>query len=135
MPQSNVVADPITPHQGNGTSPVELSTEARDALVARARDIIAGRMPPPELGSTPEIDAHMQREYGHLEPPPTTEALRFLKNQLLLDAHHSGQVVACLLLDNDELAVLAVGQHEVQALLQSLSDEQGSKVVVVYPGV
>lgn len=120
------------PSSGNGecATEVELPSEKTDALLGRARDILAGRIQPPALVVPPEVEQFLQREFRECEPQPTAEALRRITERLCLEAHYGGQPVACFTTLAGTLAVLASGDVEVEALLRGLSVEEASKVVV-----
>jgi hypothetical protein len=134
------VADDKTsiPPIANGSPSAEetsLSPGKKAALISRAKDVIAGRIPPPALIVPPEVERFMQREFaeefGWREPPPTPEAIRHIREQLSLQAHYKGKAVACFTNPDGSLAVLAEGQPEIGALFEGLSEEEEVKVVIM----
>lgn len=112
------------------STPPAGSGPAGPVVVGRAKDIIAGRIQPPALVATPEIETFLQREFGNVQQRPTEEAIRRITERLCLEAHFGGQPVACFTTPAGTLAVLASGERDVEALLRGLSDEEQAKVVV-----
>lgn len=103
----------------------------RDAdVVARAREVIAGRVRPPVLATPPDVEAFLRREFADKEPPPTPEAIRRLTEHLTLQAKYADCPVAVFTNADGSLAVVAVGESEIRALLDGLSPEEKSKVMV-----
>jgi hypothetical protein len=121
-----------SPNVGNShaVSENDLTPESIDRLVARAKDIIAGRVRPPALVVPPEIEELLRREFAGFNPPPTPEAIRYITDRLSLEAHYKGQPVACFTTTEGIQAVLAVGEREIWPLLEGLSDEEEAKVVI-----
>ena len=109
----------------------DLTPEAKAALVARAKDVIAGRIPPPPIIAPLAVEEFMQREYANYDPPPTAAALRDIREDLSLQAIYAGVPVACFTMPGGFLAVLGVGEQEIWAILKGLSDQEQSKVVVM----
>ena len=141
MSQGNLVQEaggknlPL-PNPANTESAKEeaLAPERKDALVNRAKDIIAGRTPPPELIAPPEVRQFLNREFGEAERKPTADALRRATEWLSLEAHYAGRPVACFTTRAGGLAVMASGEIEVEAVLRGLSDDERAKVVVIDSG-
>lgn len=106
-------------------------SQAKDALILRAKDAIAGRTRPPALATPPEVDEFLRKEFGGVEPPPTREALRRIADRLSLESLYGGRPVACFTMADGGLAVLACGGREIEALLRGLSDEEAAKVVIL----
>jgi hypothetical protein len=141
MPQNIVnvtdTKDGIT-RIANGSPPTAespLSPEKKDALIARAKDVIAGRIPPQALIVPPEVELFMKREFAEefawREPPPTPKAVRHITEQLSLQAHYKGKAVACFTNPDGSLAVLAAGEKEIWALLEDLTEEERVKVLIM----
>jgi hypothetical protein len=121
------------PVPSNGTphpSRTELTPEARDALVARARAILAGCMPAPPLPVPEWIGPYLAQQFAGYEPPPTAEAVRYQTEQLALQDAYRGDPVALYRTDDGVLTVLARGEGEVRALFQGLTDEEDAKVLL-----
>lgn len=97
-------------------------------LVARARDIIAGRVVPPALVPPPEVVAFLERESA--TAPASPAALRHLTSQLTLQTRYAGRAIACFVPPGGEPVVLAVGDTEIEELLRALTEEEGARVVV-----
>ena len=114
---------------------IALTPEKKDSLITRAKDIIAGQVPPPPLIVSPEVELFMKREFAEefawREPPPTPEALRHITEQLSLRAYYKGKAVACFTNPDGSLAVLASGEMEIRALLEELTDEERVKVLIM----
>jgi hypothetical protein len=108
----------------------DLTPEKIDTLVARAKDIIAGRVRPEALALTPEIEKFLKRESEKWNPPPTPEAIRFISDRLSLEAHYKGEPVALFTTADGIQAVLAVGEREICTLLERLSMEEEAKVLI-----
>jgi hypothetical protein len=107
-----------------------LTPEKKDALITRAKDIIAGRIHPEPLPVPQYILDFFEREFAGYDPPPTPEAIRFQTDRLSLEAHYKGQPVAVFKTVDGVQAVLAVGEPEIGALFEGLSDEEESKVII-----
>jgi hypothetical protein len=105
-------------------------TASGTELIQRAKDVIAGRVPPPVLVPPPEVEQFLRREFEHCEPPPTALALRRIADRLTLDATYRGEPVAVFTHSGGALAVLAAGEREIIALLDGLDDVERSKVMV-----
>jgi len=114
-------------HEGNGK---ELSAEARDAMIRRAKDILAGRTTPPELEPPQFVLDWFQKEFAGYNPPPTPEAMRDLIEHATLQAHFRGVPIAACRVDG-KIAVLAVGNEEIRALLTVLVDPEAPRVVIL----
>jgi hypothetical protein len=101
---------------------------ATGALVARARDIIAGRVVPPALVPPPEVVAFLESERA--SAPASPAALRHLTSQLTLQVRYAGRAIACFVPPGGEPVVLAVGDTEIEELLRALTEAEGARVVV-----
>ena len=99
-------------------------------LVARAKAIIAGRLPPPAMDTPAFIAEHLEKEFAGYEPPPTVEAIRRIANQSIIQHIYSGTPVLSLILPGDCRAVLAAGEKDIWALLAGLSHAEIAKVVL-----
>lgn len=116
----------------NETQPIgrgELAAEAVDALLAHARDVIAGRVQPPPLPVPPEVERFLQHEFGPGGMEVTPAALRRITERLCLEAIYRGQPVVCVTTPAGTVAVVATGETEIFALLKGLSGEERSKVM------
>ena len=130
MPHNPVLDSPLT----NGSispslpSPVParsgLSPERSAALLARAKDIIAGRLRPDPLPDPQGADEYLQREFGDKVPPPTPEAVRRIKEEWALQLKYNGESIMGFTMPNGSLAVLGSGLDEIRALLAGLSDSE-----------
>lgn len=107
-----------------------VATNGETDVVARARDVIAGRVRPPELVTPPDVEAFLRREFADKQPPPTPEAIRLLTEHLTLQAEYADCPVVVFKTADGSLTVLAVGECEIRALLDGLSPEEKSKVMV-----
>lgn len=108
----------------------DLTPEQKDALIARAKDIIAGRVRPSALVIPPEIERLLQRDFEGFDPPPAPEAIRNISERLSLEAHYQGQPVVCFTTTDGVLTVLAVGEREIRELYQELSHDEKAKVII-----
>ena len=108
----------------------DLAPEIKDALISRAKEIIAGRVRPPAMVAPPGVETFLQQEFGAKAPPPTSEAVRRVTERLSLQAQYAGRPVACFTTADGSLAVLASGDREVEALLRGLSESEAAMVVV-----
>jgi len=136
MPHNPVLDSPLT----NGSispslpSPVSarsgLSPERSEALLARAKDIIAGRLRPDPLPDTPGADEYLQKEFGDKIPPPTPEAIRWIKEEWSLQLKYQGESIVSFTMSDGRLAVLGAGLDEIRALLRGLSDSERPTVIV-----
>jgi hypothetical protein len=124
------VGMPPNTGDSNVAEEVELSPERKGAIVALAKEIIAGRINPPALVVTPEIERFLKKEFGSLNPPPTPEAIRRITERLSLQAHYGGRPVACFTTVSGDLAGLAAGESEIETLLRGLSNEETAQVIV-----
>jgi hypothetical protein len=121
------------PVPSNGTphpSRTELTPEAKEALVARARAILAGRMPAPPLPVPEWIGPYLAQQFAGYEPPPTAEAINYLTEQMALPEVFRGDPVVVHRTDAGVLTVLARGDAEVLALLHALEDEERARVLM-----
>ncbi len=126
-----VEGTPTIAGNGAATSEQGLSAEAKAALLARARDVISGRVVPPKMEAPPGRLEAFHKEFAGYDPPPTQEAIRFLTERWHLDYTYAGVSVVCCRTGNGDLAVVGVGEDEIVALLRGLDDEDRSKVVVM----
>lgn len=121
------------PHEGNGVVVKDggLTPEAREALLARARDVIHGRVRPPTLEPPAATLAAFHREFAGYNPPPTAEAIRDFSERWALDATYRGESVVAFRIKDGDLAVLGVGDAEISAILRGLEHDDRSDVVVM----
>ena len=108
----------------------ELTPEAVEALVARAKDVIAWRIPGPTLVIPKEVEDFSARQIASFPFVPDPKVMRHMKEQASLEAICQGELVAVIRDMNEDLAVLAVGSRAVFAMLDGLSDDELSKVLV-----
>ena len=104
--------------------------ERHAALIARAKDILAGRIQPEPLAIPQAITDHLQREFGDKVPPPTPAALKYITDRLSLEAHYQGQPVVCHTTPDGTQVVLACGEDEIRALYAVLTPEEGARVMI-----
>ena len=81
----------------------------------------------------PRIDSFLESAFKDERDPPLPEAMQEIKDWLYLQARYGGRPVACCKTSEGALAVLAVGDAEVDALLEGLTREERARVVVEYP--
>lgn len=98
-------------------------------LLARARDIIAGRIVPPPM-EDPAFDASMAKEFAGYEPPPTANAIRFLRERQCLERLYRGQPVLIFETASGDNVVIATGERDILFLLRSLPAGERCRVVV-----
>jgi hypothetical protein len=141
MSNSNLVHDdtgkvafPTDPAETDSERDDELSPETAAGLIARAKDVLAGRVQPAVLVVPPQVEQFLQRELGEGKRRPTAEALRRITDRLCLEAHYGGRPVACTTTQAGTLAVLASGERQVEAVLRGLSEEEKPKVVIIDTG-
>jgi hypothetical protein len=115
------------PHVG---PEVELTPQAIEALVARARDVIAQKSPGPALVIPKHVEEFSAQQIASFPFVPDPKVMQHMKEQASLQANYQGELVAVIRDKNDDLAVLAVGSREVFAMLDGLSDEERSKILV-----
>ena len=77
-------------------------------VVARARDILAGRLVPPPLTLSPERKAVLDRLI-HEHVTPTPEAYQFHYEDWAFNEHFDGTVVLYTRLPDGKIAVLGSG--------------------------
>lgn len=118
-------------HPGvNGASPASMDVQG---MIERAKAIIAGRMRPEPMVTPRIVEEFLKSNVTNLEPEPAPEALRTIRDSLNLQAHHGGQVVACLETEEAGMVVLACGGDEIDALRRGLSAEEWGKVNIEFP--
>jgi len=136
MPHNPVLDSPLT----NGSispslpSPIParsgLSAERSAALLARAKDIIAGRLIPDPLPESPGIREFLHREFGDKVPPPTHEAIRQIIEHDSIQRLARGRLIAYSTIADGRKVVLAMGEDEIFYLLAELSDDEDARVIV-----
>jgi hypothetical protein len=109
---------------------VELTPQAIEALVARAKDVIAKRTPGRALVIPKEVEDFSARQIESFPFVPDPNVMQHMKEQASLQSIYQGELVAVIRDMNDALAVLADGRREVFAILDGLSGEERSKVLV-----
>ncbi len=110
------------------TSEIALS-QGDTELLARARDIIAGRIVPPPMEDA-AFDAFMANEFTGYDPPPTAEAIRYLRERQSLPKIYRGEPVLCFTTAAGDMAVVAVGERDIYFLLRELPDHERCRVIV-----
>jgi len=118
--------------QTNGTpsqKEPELSAESRDAMIHRAKDILAGRIIPPEMVTPPGIIEYLQKQFAGYDPGPTAEAMRDMIEHHTLYAHYSGRPIVLTRIEG-KVAILAAGEEEIRALLPTLDSDEISRVLL-----
>jgi hypothetical protein len=115
--------------------PAHLPPERRDQIVARAKEIIAGRRPADPMVEAAGVETFLRHEADRFPAPLDPAARRRIADALNLQAHYGGLPVACFTTAEGVLAVLAAGESEVDALFQGLGAEEAARVVVHYPDV
>jgi len=106
------------------------TVDAQQALVARAKDIIAGRIPPDPIPVPSIVVEFLDEEFRRFHPQPTAEARRFLTEDLSLQAIYKGTPIASIRMSDRSLAVLAVGEDEIRTLLTHLNNDENADVVI-----
>lgn len=135
---SSPVADgtaAASPHANGSYSTCEepeLTQEAKTALVTRAKDVIAGRTPPPLFLVPVEVEEFVQKEIARFPALPTAEAIRHIREQLSLQAVYKGNSVVTLTLPDGSLCVLGAGEQEIRALFDGLSAEERDRILIEY---
>ncbi len=109
----------------------EVDRPGIDAVVARAKGIIAGRIRPEPIVPPPEVVEFLRKEMTGRDPAPTPEFLRFFTDRLNLEAIYKGEPVLCHTTADQVQTVLAVGQPEIFAVLDALTDHEQSRVIVL----
>jgi hypothetical protein len=114
---------------GSCAERAELAPATEDALLRRARDVIAGRVQPPPLVPSPEVEQFLRRSLADCATP-TPAALRYLTDWLCLESQFGGEPVACFTTPAGFMVVLACGEREIKALHRGLPVEERVKVVI-----
>jgi hypothetical protein len=104
--------------------------ESHDALIRRARDIIAGRVQPAPMVAAPELLQVLLREFAHEKEQPTPAALQRINDWLCLETQFGGEPVAYFITPAGYMVVLACGESEIKALLRGLPVDERVNVVV-----
>ncbi len=98
-------------------------------LLARTRDIIAGRIVPPAM-EDPEFDDLMAKEFAGYEPPPTADAIRYLRERQCLEKLYRGQPVLTFKTGSGDKVVIVSGERDIFFLLRTLPIHERARVVV-----
>ena len=88
-------------------------------LVARALDILHGRLVPPPLPVPDFVEPDLRRLLGDKVPPPTERALAQIREDWTLQHLHGGDVVAVTRV-NGYVVVLGAGEADVWDLLHNV---------------
>ena len=134
---SSPVTDGIvaaSPHANGSYSSCEepeLTQEGKTALVTRAKDVIAGRTPPPPFLVPVEVEEFVQKEITRFPAMPTPEAIRHIREQLSLQAVYKGIPVASYTMPDGSLSVLGAGEQEIRTLLEGLSEDEEVKILIM----
>ena len=115
---------------GSASKEDELPPERKAALLARAQDIIAGRLIPEPLPESPAIREFLHREFGDKVPPPTPEAIRQIIEHDSIQRLGRGRLIAYCTIADGRKVVLAMGEDEIFYLLDELSDDEDARVIV-----
>lgn len=111
----------------------EPSPEALAAVVERAQEVIAGRVPARPMATHPEVGRILARELKEKGEYYTEAALRRTTDSLNLQAHYGGRPVACFTAADGTLDVLAWGEAEIEALFLGLTAEERDRVDIRHP--
>lgn len=91
-------------------------------LVARALDILHGRLVPPPLPVPDFVEPELKRLLGDKVPPPTERALQQIREDWTLQHLHGGDVIITTRV-NGYVVILAAGEDEVRELAAEIPDE------------
>ena len=100
------------------------------AVVARARDIIAGRDPGPALPDQSRLRARLDREFGHRVPPPTPEAIAYQLNQNAIVEYGGGRLLLVYVAPDGLMTPLAAGDEEPFAVYHALPAADRAKTCI-----
>ena len=116
------------------TLPVPDATDARplSPLVARALDILRGKLVPPPLPVPDFVEPEIQRLLGDKVPPPTERALREIREEWSLQHLHGGDVIVTTRV-NGYVVILAAGEDEVREVMQELPYPEKSRAKMEHP--
>jgi len=114
-------------------NPPEKLDEPMADLIARAKAIIAGQIPPPEVETPTFITELLRKEFARCEPPPTAEAIRMLENDMTIQHVYGTTAILYLCLAGHCRSVLVAGSSQILAVLAELTDEESAKIVVGTP--
>ena len=90
-------------------------------LVARALDILHGRLVPPPLPVPDFVEPELHRLLGDKVPPPTERALAAIREDWTLQHLHGGDVIVTTRV-NGYVVVLAAGEDQVRELAPEIPD-------------
>jgi hypothetical protein len=108
----------------------ETVSESSDAMIARAKEIIAGRLQPPPFVAPKLLLDHFEREFRDKNPPPMREALDAIIDRHCIDTIYSGKLVAYTTMKSGRLTVLATGLDDIEKLFKALVGKERLEVVV-----
>ncbi|HEX3316262.1 MAG TPA: hypothetical protein VHR72_15295 [Gemmataceae bacterium] len=108
----------------------ELTPEMREALVVRAKDVIAHRMPGPTVAIPQSVQDFFAQQIKTFPAEPDPKVMKEMAEEASLQEICQGELVAVIRDMNDDLTVLAVGTREVDVVLDSLTDHERSKILV-----
>lgn len=113
--------------------PVPAPTDRKAALVAYAKDVIAGRVVPPPMvldaRRTALLDAALAEAAGPY-PPATPEAVRWATDWECLYAQYPNEVFLYFNTAGGYMTVLAAGEEDVLAVLAGLTPEEDCQAIM-----
>jgi len=101
-------------------------------LVARALDILHGRLVPPPLPVPASVEPELHRLLGDKVPPPTDRALAAIREDWTLQHLHGGDVVVTTRV-NGYVVILAAGEDQVRELLRGMPYPEKSQLYTEHP--
>jgi hypothetical protein len=113
----------------------ELTPERRDQLIAHAKGVLAGRIEAVPLPIVPEVLDFLRRDLADKSPPPTAKAIKFQSEHMSLDRIYDGTPVLCHTTPKGVLTVLAEGVDEIYSVIDALTGEERSQVIIEYTGL
>jgi hypothetical protein len=107
--------------------------EGAEDRLKEAKAILAGQCKARAMVTLPRIDSFLESGFNDQQVPPLPEAVRQIKDWLNLQGHYGGRPVACCKTADGVLAVLAVGDEQIESILKGLTSEERARVVVEDP--
>ncbi len=121
---------PLTPTDELATPAAPLPPVS--PLVARALDILHGRLVPPPLPVPDFVEPELHRLLGDKVPPPTERALAQIREDWTLQHLHGGDVIVTTRI-NGYLVVLAAGEDQLRELMSGLPENVAHRVLFEHP--
>ena len=101
-------------------------------LVARALDILHGRLVPPPLPVPDFVEPELHRLLGDKVPPPTERALAAIREDWTLQHLHGGDVIVTTRV-NGYVVILAAGEDQLRELMSGLPENVAHRVLFEHP--